>query len=200
MDLKKQNKHLILLDPEAAFTLIEMLVVIGILSILSAVALPSLLNPEHKLKKAARELMGDMQKTRSMAIKTNQQWAIWFDTANDQYFIFSSPGTDGTWSTIDTDNSQPTEKKVAFSGYAAGVQYGHGAATETVTGDASFPTNETSFSGEVLTFNSKGICSPAFSGYGSRYVYLAYGDTTYAVGTGSTGVVSIYRWDGNTWK
>ena len=200
MDLKNQKKVFAGLQSNTAFTLVEIMVVIGILSILSAVALPGMFNPEYKLKKAARELMGDMQKTRSMAIKTNTQWGIWFDTANDRYLIFSSPGTDGAWSGIDTDGSQPTEKEVTFSGYAAGVQYGHGAATKTVTGSTSFPINGTTFSGEVLTFNPKGLCSPALTGYGNRYVYIAYNDMTYALGTGSTGVVRIYRWNGSDWK
>ncbi|MBF0203440.1 MAG: prepilin-type N-terminal cleavage/methylation domain-containing protein [Desulfamplus sp.] len=184
----------------SAFTLIEIMVVIGIIAIISAIAIPNLMNPEHKLKSAATGLMGDIQKTRSMAIKTNTTWGIWFDKANNRYIISSYTGKDEAWSKIDTDGSQPIEKEVVFSGNIAGVQYGHGAATKTVTGNTSFPKEETTYSSEVLTFDSKGVCSAAVSGYGYRYVYLEHGELTYAVGTGATGIVRLFRWDGKKWQ
>jgi len=189
-----------MLGLNSAFTLIEIMVVIGIIGILASIAIPYMLNPEHKLRKAARELMFDMHKTRSMAIKTNKEWAIFFDTKNNSYFISSYKGNDNAWSTIDSDGSQPIEKEVIFSGYTAGVQYGHGSATKTVTGGSAFPVKHTSYSSEVLTFDSKGVCSSALTGYGYRYAYLEYEDFTYAVGSGSTGIVRVFRWDGSDWQ
>ncbi|MGD9731572.1 MAG: Tfp pilus assembly protein FimT/FimU [Desulfamplus sp.] len=186
-----------LMRSKAGFTLIELMIVIGIIAIMSAIAIPNLMNPEHKLKKAATGLMADIQKTRSMAIKTNKEWAIVFDTINNKYFITSDKGLDHNWADL-TDNK--VEKTVEFSGYAAGVQYGHGVATKTVTGKTTFPIKETTYTNEVLTFNPKGVCSSAVSGYGYRYVYLEHKDLTYAVGTGSTGIVRIFRWDGGEWR
>jgi len=174
------------ISSNAAFTLVEMLTVIGIIGIMSAIAIPNLLNPEHKLKAAARDLMGDMQKTRSMAIKTNKEWKIEFDIANNKY-------------SITTGSPSVTKKTVPFSGYAAGVKYGHGLASEDVSGDTLFPLTNT-YTSDILSFNSKGMVNTTVSGTGELFVYLQYGEVTYAVGTGPTGVVKLLRWGGDTLK
>ena len=181
-------------------TLIELMVVIGIMSIISAIAIPYMFNSEQKLKKAVRDLMGDMQNTRAMAIKTGKPWGIWFDVNNNRYVISSDNG-DGTWSNSDTDASQVVEKTVYFAGYTAGIQYGHGAATTDATFDGgTFPVDDVSYSSNVLTFDSKGRCSIARQGYGNQFVYLEYGEHTFAVGTGSTGIVRTVYWDGSKWQ
>lgn len=198
--MKNPSKNKLILSNDA-FTLMELMISIAIIAIMSAIAIPNLLNPENKLKKAARDLMGDMQKTRSMAIKTNKEWAIVFEPTNNRYFIISdksNDGNDNNWLIIDSDGSQPVEKTVNFSGYAAGVQYGHGGATKDVSGNVAFPT----YTGDVLSFNSKGMVNTTVSGTGELFVYIQYGEGTYAVGTGPTGVVKILRWDGGalTWQ
>lgn len=169
---------------QTAFTLVELMVVIGIIAIMSAIAIPNLMNPEHKLKKAATGLMADMQRTRSMAIKENKEWRIVFDASGYS---------------ITTDTPPVTKKRVDLSGYAAGVKYGHGSATKDVSGDSSFPAANT-YTGNILAFTSRGTVNTAVSGDGEKYVYLEYGDVTYAVGTGPTGIVRLLRWDGGDWK
>ncbi|MCA1795022.1 MAG: GspH/FimT family pseudopilin [Desulfobacteraceae bacterium] len=178
-------------ENNSGFTLVELIVVIGILGILSAVSLPALINPEHKARKAARELMGDMQQTRMSAIKENKKWAIVFDPANNRYLICSDKGSDGVWSAT-ADNV--VKKTVRFADSAAGVKYGGGDAVTDATDDMDpFPADFVSYSPNVLTFNSRGTCS-------AGYVYLTYGNVSYAIGTLSTGLIRIKRWTGSSWK
>ncbi len=168
---------------QTAFTLVELMVVIGIIAIMSAIAIPNLMNPEHKLKKAATGLMADMQRTRSMAIKENKEWRIVFDASGYS---------------ITTDTPPVTKKRVDLSGYAAGVKYGRASASEVT--DAEDLSDSTKDSKSILTFDSRGRCNIGVEDYGHGVIYLQYGDVTYAVVSGSTGNIRLLRWDGGDWK
>jgi prepilin-type N-terminal cleavage/methylation domain-containing protein len=178
---------------QSGFSLMELMTVIGIIGIMAAIGIPKLTNSEHRSSKAARELMGNIQQTRMSAIKDNQEWAVVFDPATNNYYICSDRGGDNAWSAIG-DNT--IEKTGSFTGYGAGVQYGSGIATAKVFDDldpsGAFGTGVT-YNSNVLTFNSRGTCS-------AGYVYLFYGDASYAVGTLLTGIVKLRRWSGGGWN
>ncbi len=175
----------------SGFTLMEMMIVIAIIGILGAIALPAVLHPENRIKKAAKTLYNDIHTTRMGAIKNNADLAIVFEPLSDRYVICRDSGADGFWFTT-ADNDKIETKR--FVGYDAGVAYGHGSATRNaMSGDATFPDDDVSYDSNVLLVNSNGICS-------AGYVYLEYGGTAYTVGTLGSGIIRIKRWTGGSWK
>ena len=74
------------------FSLIELLMVICVLTLISAIATPSLLNwrSSAKLRGAASNLKGDMELARLKAIQVNDRVAIHFTTTS--YRVFKDDG------------------------------------------------------------------------------------------------------------
>lgn len=180
---------------ESGFTLVEVVIVIALISILSAIGTTQLLQslPGIRLRAAARDLYSNMQTARMNAVKNNTTWGLVFDPANNRYLVCSDSGADNVWSTT-ADNT--VFSTINLSSYKSGVGYGHGSVTgnNSVPGTA-FPVDEVSYNSNVLTFDSKGLG-------GAGYVYLdnQSNSTTYAVGTQASGVVSILMWQGTQWR
>jgi len=157
----------------AGFTLIELMVVIAIIGIVASITIPWLLNPERRVKKVARELIGDMQQARVNAVKQNQNWRIDFDPGSNSYEV------------VDTEGADPEKvvKTVRFTSHAEGVGYGDGCGGG----------NLVSYGSNSLTLNSRGTCN-------AGYAYLKYRNVSYRVGTLATGVIRIQRCTGGSWK
>lgn len=175
---------------QAGFSLLELMIVLGLLSIMAAIAIPSFLDwlPRYRLKSAARDLYSNMQKARIKAIKSNKDWALVFKGADNKYYLCSDNG-DNVWSTVG-DNT--VEEIIDLDGYQSGVQYGHGKASAPAGG--SFPADEISYNSNVVSFNSRGTGS-------SGYVYLENEkNTAYAVGSLSSGVIKLQIWNGSAWE
>ncbi len=167
----------------AGFSFIELMVVIAIIGIISSVTIPNLLSTERRVKKVARELIGNMQKARGLAVRTNSDVAIVFDTTGPtlQYGICTGPGVDGIWSTF---NNNDTVATIQFTDHGAGVEYND-------LSGGGIPGLTYNFG--VLTFNSSGTCSAGF-------VYITMGNSSYRIGTLSTGIIRIHRWDGGNYS
>ncbi|MCW5199375.1 prepilin-type N-terminal cleavage/methylation domain-containing protein, partial [Desulfobulbus sp. F1] len=77
----------------AGFSFVELMVVIALIGMLSAIALPSLLGSlsEKRLKNAARNLYSDMQRARLQAVKKNKKLFVRFSDGagnkNDFYYF-----------------------------------------------------------------------------------------------------------------
>ena len=179
------KKNIVKSFKDSGFSLIELLIVIVIIGILTSMTMPFLRSPDYRVKKIARELMGDMQNTRIKAVKDNMDRAIVFDAVNNRYFICSDSGADNVWSTTG-DNT--ILKTVSFSDVVTGVVYGSGPATTNANvGGGAFPVDFISYTSNVLTFNSRGTCS-------AGWVYISNTDAAYAIGTLSTGLVRLRHW------
>lgn len=132
------------------FTLVEIMVVIGLIGILSAVAMlyvPGMLD-SYKVRGAARQLYSDMQMARLGAIKGGKKWAICFspgETAFTSYSIRNTPGADNNLCTTD----DPTTGAAPF--YRKDVNIS--------SGDYSTLTFDEGFTGTNVEFNPNGTAS-----------------------------------------
>ena len=108
---------------ENGFTLIELAIVIAIIGILSSFAVPAYNEwlPKYRLKNAVMDLQATLNSTKIEAIKSNSEWAIVFDTANDSYHICSDDGANNNWDGPSGDDT--VESTINLSQYGAGVRY-----------------------------------------------------------------------------
>ena len=106
--------------PVPAFTLIELLVTMAIIGILGALAAPGVSGwiENYRVKAASRQLMSDIQFARMKAVADNVQYQVYFNPANNQYWVQGwNPGT-SAWNQIGATRRL---SNAAGPGYEPGV-------------------------------------------------------------------------------
>jgi len=83
-----------LLATDRGFTLLELILVIGILSIFAALAIPTFTDAyaDYKVESAANRIAADIRYARSYAIKIADTINVVFDTVNEKYEVRDSIG------------------------------------------------------------------------------------------------------------
>lgn len=81
--------------PERGFSLIEMLIVVGIISVIAAVALPNIGQyiRNYKIKGAAQMVAGELQAARSRAIMSNTNLGVSFVVLDHETYRFVQEDT-----------------------------------------------------------------------------------------------------------
>lgn len=90
------------------FTLTEMMIVIAIMGILTAIAVPNLQTymAERRLKGAARMVMSDLMNARMLAVTLNRNVQVAFPTSASASYTYDAAGTAATRN-IKTDFGYP---------------------------------------------------------------------------------------------
>jgi len=85
-----------LCNKQSGFTLIELIVIIAIVAIFAAIAVPNFLSymPKHRLNGAARQVMGDLMAARMKAVKENLTVTVTY--VNDHKYKISTASEDKT--------------------------------------------------------------------------------------------------------
>lgn len=168
------------------FSFVELMVVIALIGILSAIGLPSFLSalPEKRLKAAARNVYADLQRARMLAVKKNKKVTVRFNEAEEYYYI--DEDEDGTGGYKEWN---PGETRGELSDYG-GVVYGKGGAVR--KWDNTEITRVVPY--QDLSFQPVGTAKNAS-------VLLQYqgGDVCYAITATRHGAIKIRRFNGSSW-
>ena len=87
-----------LCNKQSGFTLIEMMIIIAILAIFAAIAVPNFLSylPKSRLNGAARQVMGDLMAARMNAVSQNCDATVTFASGNPEYKIWTDSNNNDT--------------------------------------------------------------------------------------------------------
>lgn len=173
------------MNKDNGFTLLELIVVIGIIGIIASISIPvfSVWLPNYRLKSAAQDIFSNMQQARHEAIRANETYRIKFD-----------PKAPGSYKI--TDNDSNIIKSVTFADYNSYGKITFGRGNADPAGYIG-----TTYGSDFITYNSN---SAAFNARGTGsggYVYLQNEKgTAYAIGTRTSGVIRLLKWTGSEWE
>ncbi|MDP2863389.1 MAG: prepilin-type N-terminal cleavage/methylation domain-containing protein [Desulfobacterales bacterium] len=150
---------------KAGFSMLELMIVVGIIAILSAIVTPNLIGwYQHQgLRSAVVELQSNLQLAKMSAVKQNQGCSVIVNAGAGSY------------------NIPCIGKTVSLGTYNGGVVF------DSPNGSAT---------AGVLTFTSRGICTP----FGSIYLTNQDNSAYYRTQVFISGGVATSKWNGAIWE
>jgi prepilin-type N-terminal cleavage/methylation domain-containing protein len=174
-------------------TLVEMIIALSIVGILAASAVPafSLLVPDYRLKRAARDILSHLQFAKVESVKENRRFALIFDPAGTGGFRMLDYGPNGTFG--GGDDALVREISLFAYDEKGSVKFGGGSATHNATlSMGPLPEDGISYTANRTTFNGRGTSK-------NGYVYIENQEGhAFAIGTRTTGKLIMKKWNAAT--
>lgn len=172
------------------FTLVELIMVVAVLGIVSAIAVPAARTYYEKccVMAAATEITNMIKEAKQNTLCDNRYYGVGFDPVQGKVSLLADRGPDGTWNT--GDEQVIRSFRLADKG---GVRFGHGAYGP-LDGLAAAP------DGISFQANNTLVCNPELTGNGGTVYLISGGGVAMAIGMNSEDLgYKLWRWDGSKW-
>ena len=129
---------------ELGFTLMEMMIVVAVLAIMAAIAIPNFMSllPGMRLNGAARQVMGDLMAARMKTVKLNKKTKVFFNGNGYEYEIWDDADNSGAVADNEGDDKERT------------LQTNYHDVTFSSTGNPIFSPRGTSNAGGTITLTN----------------------------------------------
>jgi prepilin-type N-terminal cleavage/methylation domain-containing protein len=178
-------------NAQQGFTLVELLIVVTVLGVVAAVAIPTFQSYREGccVQAAVAEIAGMIREAKQNALCSDRYYAIGFDPVLGRVSLIADKGKDGKWNTVD-DRVVRSFSLVAKGG---GLCFGYGAY-------GPLPTLAAASDGISFQCNNTLECNPELTGNaGAVYLITRRGRAMAITMNSKDYGYTLYRWSGKKW-
>ncbi len=176
---------------EAGFTMTELLIVVSIIGIISAMAIPSFSSYYDKscLMAAASEISGMIDEARQRSLCDGHDYGVGFDPATGTVRLIAGKGEDDKWNTADDE----VVRSFSLASKGGGLHFGYGPYGPR-------PDRAAASDGVSFQYNNTLICDHELSGTAGDVYLIARSGSAMAISANSTEYgYKLWRWNGTKW-
>jgi prepilin-type N-terminal cleavage/methylation domain-containing protein len=174
------------------FTLVELVIVLAVIACLGAIAIPAVATyySSCALKITMCNICQDVKEAKALALSSDQEYAVAFNTVNSSVSLVSGRGADGKWNTPDDE----VIRSFRVAGKGGGLRFGYGSC-------GPVPDLAETEDGVTFQVNNSMVCNQDMtSNAGTVYLVNSQGAAMALTANSSAVGYALRRCTGGVWE